>query len=59
MSLAAAAAGADGVMVETHPAPEEAICDGPQALRAEDFSDYMRRLEQAAALAGKELQPVA
>ncbi len=59
MSLAAAAAGADAVIVETHPAPEEAICDGPQAIRAEEFGDYMRRLEQAAALAGKEMQPVA
>jgi 3-deoxy-7-phosphoheptulonate synthase len=53
MSLAAAAAGADGVIVETHPAPDEAICDGPQAIRGEDFADYLRRLEQAAALAGK------
>lgn len=59
MSLAAAAAGADAVIVETHPAPEEAICDGPQAVRTGEFADYMRRLEQAAALAGKEPQPVA
>jgi len=54
MSLAAAAAGADGVIVENHPEPESAICDGPQALRAEAFGDYLRQLEQAAALAGKE-----
>jgi 3-deoxy-7-phosphoheptulonate synthase len=53
MSLAAAAAGADGVIVETHPAPDEAICDGPQAIRGEDFGDYLRRLEQVAVLAGK------
>jgi 3-deoxy-7-phosphoheptulonate synthase len=59
MSLAAAAAGADAVIVETHPAPEEAICDGPQAIRSDEFADYMRRLEDVAALAGKELQPVA
>ena len=58
MSLAAAAAGADAVIVETHPAPEEAICDGPQAIRAEEFGDYMRRLEQAAELAGKEMATV-
>src|SRR5206468_2492117 len=32
MSLAAAAAGADGVLVEVHNEPEEAICDGPQAV---------------------------
>ena len=32
MSLAAAAAGADGIIVEVHNDPEHAICDGPQAL---------------------------
>jgi 3-deoxy-7-phosphoheptulonate synthase len=58
MSLAAAAAGADGVIVETHPDPDKAICDGPQAIRADGFADYLRQLEQAAALAGKELQAV-
>jgi 3-deoxy-7-phosphoheptulonate synthase len=56
MSLAAAAAGADGVIVETHPRPEEAICDGPQALRASAFADYLRQVEAAARLAGKEVQ---
>src|SRR5438445_3085906 len=35
LSLAAAAAGADGIIVETHPNPQEAICDGPQALHAD------------------------
>jgi 3-deoxy-7-phosphoheptulonate synthase len=54
LSYAAAAAGADGIIVEIHPEPEAAICDGPQALHADDFPDYLRRLEQAAALAGKE-----
>jgi 3-deoxy-7-phosphoheptulonate synthase len=54
LSYAAAAAGADGIIVEVHPEPEEAVCDGPQSLRGEDFADYMRTLEQAAALAGKE-----
>src|SRR5215203_2380730 len=34
LSLAAAAAGADGIIVEVHPEPDEAICDGPQQLRA-------------------------
>ena len=58
VSLAAAAAGADGIIVEIHPEPEDAICDGPQALPAETFADYLRRLEQAAALAGKELARV-
>jgi len=56
MSLAAAAAGADGIIVETHPDPETAICDGPQAIRANEFAEYLRKLEQVAALAGKEVQ---
>jgi 3-deoxy-7-phosphoheptulonate synthase len=58
LSLAAAAAGADGVIVEVHPCPEEAVCDGPQALHAEQFADYMRKLEAAAELAGKTLAAV-
>src|SRR5450631_305915 len=58
MSLAAAAAGADGIIVEVHPRPDEAICDGPQQLRAEDFADYSRAVEAAAALAGKALSAV-
>ena len=53
LSLAAAAAGADGIIVEVHPAPEKAICDGPQALRAERFAAYAQRVEAAAAVAGK------
>jgi 3-deoxy-7-phosphoheptulonate synthase len=53
LSLAAAAAGADGVIVEVHPAPEEAICDGPQQLRAHEFARYADQVERAAAVAGK------
>src|SRR3954453_23393691 len=53
LSLAAAAAGADGIIVEVHPEPEEAICDGPQQLRTEQFADYAAQVERAAAVAGK------
>jgi 3-deoxy-7-phosphoheptulonate synthase len=53
LSLAAAAAGADGIIVEVHPQPEEAICDGPQQLRTEGFAEYARKVEAAAAVAGK------
>ena len=53
MSLAAAAAGADGIIVEVHPDPEHAICDGPQQLRTEDFAVYAMRVQAAAAVAGK------
>src|SRR5262249_14082188 len=58
LSLAAAAAGADGIIVETHPNPEEAICDGPQALHADGFADYVGAVERAATLAGKALSAV-
>jgi 3-deoxy-7-phosphoheptulonate synthase len=53
LSLAAAAAGADGSIVEVHPDPEHAICDGPQQLRASEFAAYADKVEQAAAIAGK------
>jgi 3-deoxy-7-phosphoheptulonate synthase len=59
MSLAAAAAGADGVIVEVHPRPDEALCDGPQALQADGFADYVRRVERVAEVAGKELAAAA
>jgi 3-deoxy-7-phosphoheptulonate synthase len=55
LSMAAAAVGADGIIVEVHPNPEEAICDGPQSLRAADFAEFARAVEDAAALAGKAL----
>jgi 3-deoxy-7-phosphoheptulonate synthase len=55
LSMAAAAAGADGIVVEVHPDPENAICDGPQQLRSEDFASYLRQVEQVAEIAGKEL----
>jgi 3-deoxy-7-phosphoheptulonate synthase len=58
MSLAAAAAGADGIIVEIHPHPEQAICDGPQALIADEFPEYLRQLEAAASIAGKEFARV-
>ena len=58
LSLAAAAAGADGIIVETHPNPDEAICDGPQALRADSFAEYLALVERAAGLAGKALSVV-
>jgi 3-deoxy-7-phosphoheptulonate synthase len=59
LSLAAAAAGADGIIVEVHPRPEEAICDGPQQLVADEFPDYMERVQAAAAVAGKALSGAA
>jgi 3-deoxy-7-phosphoheptulonate synthase len=50
MARAALAAGADGVIVEVHPRPEEALCEGPQALTPALFGAMMgdlRRMAQA------------
>jgi 3-deoxy-7-phosphoheptulonate synthase len=44
MSLAAVAAGADGVMVEVHPDPASALCDGDQSLTPDQFALLMTRL---------------
>jgi 3-deoxy-7-phosphoheptulonate synthase len=55
MSLAAAAAGADGIIVEVHPRPDEAICDAAQQLPAAEFADYLERVRAVAAIAGKVL----
>jgi len=59
MSLAAAAAGADGIIVEVHPHPEEAVCDGPQQLRNSEFAAYAEKVGQAAAIAGKKISVAA
>ncbi len=56
LSLAAAAVGADGIIVEVHPSPDEAICDGPQALNLDDFADFASAVQGATALAGKALR---
>jgi 3-deoxy-7-phosphoheptulonate synthase len=53
LSLAAAAVGADGIIVEVHPAPETAICDGPQSLVADQFGEFADRVQAAAAVTGK------
>jgi 3-deoxy-7-phosphoheptulonate synthase len=58
MSLAAAAAGADGIIVEVHNEPEEAICDGPQALPTETFAEYADQVRRVAEVAGKEVSTV-
>ena len=53
MALAAAACGADGLIIEVHNDPPHALCDGAQSLRPEQFEDVAKavRRVQAAALA--------
>jgi 3-deoxy-7-phosphoheptulonate synthase len=53
--MAAAAVGADGIIVEVHPSPEEAICEGRQSLATSEFPAYAQRVAAAAALAGSTL----
>ncbi len=53
MSKAALAAGADGLMIEVHPKPEEALSDGPQSLNPEQFKSLIKDLKGVALSAGK------
>jgi 3-deoxy-7-phosphoheptulonate synthase len=55
LSRAAAAVGADGIIVEVHEDPEHAWCDGPQAMYASTFADYARDVAAHAQLLGKAL----
>jgi 3-deoxy-7-phosphoheptulonate synthase len=55
MCRAGVAAGADGLMVEVHPDPEHARCDGPQSLDVPAFGELMAGLAPLAALLGKPL----
>jgi len=54
LALAGVAAGADGVMVEVHACPEQAMCDGPQALPPEMFAELVRQVDAVAAAVGKQ-----
>ena len=55
MSLAAVAAGADGLLIEVHNDPPHALCDGAQSITPEQFDTLMGRLAQLAPCAGREL----
>lgn len=53
MARAAVAAGADGLMIETHPDPEHARSDGPQSLYFEQFEELMRQIRLIAEAIGR------
>lgn len=57
MSLAAVAAGADGLIIEMHPNPAEALSDGPQSLTPAELEELMHRLEPIAAAVSRTLKP--
>jgi len=53
LARAAVAAGADGLIVEIHPTPEHALCDGPQALHAETFGEWVAEVRRIIDVMGK------
>ena len=55
MALAAVAAGADGIIVEVHCHPEQALSDAAQALYPEQFDKIMRDIETLAPVMGKQV----
>lgn len=46
MAMAAAAAGADGLMIEVHNNPEKALCDGPQSITPAQFDRIVKKVKQ-------------
>jgi len=55
MARAAVACGADGLLIEVHPKPEEALSDGPQSLKPDRFARLMESLGAVARAVGREL----
>src|SRR6266700_2622353 len=55
LARAAVAVGADGIIVETHPRPEEALCDGPQQIPTAEFGEFAHEIRALAALMGKQI----
>jgi 3-deoxy-7-phosphoheptulonate synthase len=55
MALAALAAGADGLMIEVHPHPDQALSDGPQSLTPRRFERLMQDIRKVAAAVGREM----
>jgi 3-deoxy-7-phosphoheptulonate synthase len=53
LARAAVAAGADGIIVEAHPRPEEALCDAPQLIQAARFGPFADEIRDLVALMGK------
>jgi 3-deoxy-7-phosphoheptulonate synthase len=57
MSRAAVAVGADGLLVEVHPEPEEALSDGLQSLKPEKFDAMMHEVRAVAQAIGRSIAP--
>lgn len=55
MAKGAVAVGADGLLIEVHPDPSKALCDGPQSLTPENFKNLVLELEPIAKVTGRSL----
>lgn len=55
MAMAAIAAGADGLIIEVHPNPAQALCDGPQSLTPDNFSSLMTEIRKIAQVMDREI----
>jgi 3-deoxy-7-phosphoheptulonate synthase len=55
LARAAVAVGADGIIVEVHPRPEEALCDGPQQIPAAEFQAFADEIRRQTELMGREI----
>jgi 3-deoxy-7-phosphoheptulonate synthase len=53
LARAAVAAGADGIIVEAHPEPDDALCDGPQLIRSSEFAAFADEIQGLVSLMGK------
>jgi 3-deoxy-7-phosphoheptulonate synthase len=53
LSMAAAAAGSDGLMIEVHNDPPNALCDGAQSIRPEEFDEVSKKVGAILAVVGK------
>jgi len=57
VAKAAVAAGADGLIIEVHPDPERALCDGDQSMLPADFARLMDELRPVATAVGRTMAP--
>ena len=58
LSRAAVAVGADGLMVEVHTQPDQALSDGPQSLFPDQFDELMQQVRQIAAVLGRSVPEI-
>jgi 3-deoxy-7-phosphoheptulonate synthase len=55
LTLAGIACGADGLLIETHPEPAKALCDGAQAVELSEFPSLMEKARRVAHAVGRSI----